>query len=61
MGESIERNIDLSTFKKNFDEMVIKSEKSWSDSLGFSYRNRKLKEYSKEEVESIINSGSLSA
>ena len=26
MGESIERNIDLSTFKKNFDEMVIKSE-----------------------------------
>ena len=61
MGESIERNIDLSTFKKNFDEMVIKSEKIWKDSLGFSYRNRKIKEYSKEEVESIINSGSLSA
>ena len=61
MGESIERNIDLSTFKKNFDEMVIKSEKFWKDSLGFFYRNRKIKEYSREEVESIINSGSLSA
>ena len=51
--------IDLTTFKKAIDDMVVKSDKSWNDSLSFSFRMRKLKEYTKEEVENIINSGSL--
>ena len=60
MGET-RQEIDLTTFKKAFTDMVAKSDKSWNDSLGFSFRTRKLKEYTKEEVENIINSGSLQA
>lgn len=60
MGET-RQEIDLTTFKKAFANMVVKSDKSWNDSLGFSFRTRKLKEYTKEEVEQIINSGSLQA
>jgi 20S proteasome alpha/beta subunit len=50
---------NLSTFKKAFSEMVVKSGKSWNESLGYYFNNRKLKEYTKEEVENVINSGSL--
>lgn len=60
MGEINNIN-DLTTFKKAFSEMIVKSGKSWNDSLGFHFQSRKLKEYSKEEVEKIINSGSLQA
>lgn len=59
--EETRQTIDLTTFKNAFADMVVKSEKSWNDSLGFSLHTRKLKEYTKEEVEKIINSGSLQA
>ena len=57
--EETRQTIDLTTFKNAFADMVVKNEKSWNDSLGFSLHTRKLKEYTKEEVEKIINSGSL--
>lgn len=60
MGDTNNIN-DLTTFKKAFSDMVVKSDKSWNESLGFYFSNRKLKEYSREEVEKIINSGSLQA
>lgn len=52
---------DLELFKRAIDGMVAKSARSWNESLGFSYSFRKTKEYTKEEVEQIINSGSLIA
>ena len=59
MGEK--NTIDISTFKRAVDEMIIKSDMSWQETLGYRTFGRKLKEYSKEEVENIINSGSIQA
>lgn len=59
MGEK--STIDISTFRRAVDEMVIKSDRSWQETLGFRTYGRKLKEYTKEEVEQIINSSSLEA
>ena len=59
MGETNKRFDDISTFKRAVVEMIAKSDTSWSDSLGYSFRTRKIKEYTKEDVERIINSGSL--
>ena len=60
MGETNKLE-DLSVFKKAVEGMIVKSEKSWNESLGSTYFKRKLKEYSKEDVENIINSGSVEA
>ena len=60
MGE-INKIDDLSTFKKAFVDMVAKSSKSWNESLGLHLIGRRLKEYTKEEVEKIINSSSIQA
>ena len=60
MGE-INKIDDLTTFKKALEQMVAKSANSWNESLGYSFYNRRLKEYSKEEVAQIINSNSLQA
>jgi len=57
MGEAV----DLTTFKKAFEGMIVKSESSWNESLGTITFKRKLKDFSKEEVEKIINSGSVEA
>lgn len=58
MGEVKQIN-DLSTFTKAVKDMVAKSVNSWNESLGYSYSIRRLKEYTKEEVEKIINSSSI--
>lgn len=58
MGEVKQIN-DLSTFTKAVKDMVAKSASSWNESLGFSYSIRRLKEYTKAEVEKIINSSSI--
>ena len=52
---------DISLFKKAYDGMIAKNEASWSDPYN-NYRryDGKLKDYSLEEVDKIINSGSLS-
>ena len=60
MGETTKTN-DIATFSKAFVQMVAKSEQSWNQSLGYSFSVRRLKEYTKEEVEKIINSGSTQA
>ena len=51
---------DIATFKKAMSDMVAKSGKLWNESVDY-YSYRKIKEYTKEEVKSIINSGSLRA
>lgn len=58
MGET-KKIDDLTTFKKAFSDMVIKSDVSWRGSFSERLFGRKLKEYTKEEVEKIINSGSI--
>lgn len=58
MGETNKID-DLSIFSKAFKDMVVKSEKSWNESLGERLYGRKLREYTKEEVEQIINSSSI--
>ena len=55
------KNLDISTFKQAFDEMIIKSDRSWNESLGYKTFSRHLKDYTKEQVEQIINSSSLQA
>ena len=57
--EEIKKLDDLSTFKKAIQDMVAKSEGSWNESFGYSFRSHRLKEYTREEVERIINSSSL--
>ena len=59
--EEIKNINDLSTFKRAFNEMVVKSGRSWNESLGYRLYDSKLKEYSREEVVKIINSNSLQA
>ena len=51
----------LEIFKKAIDGMIAKNGKSWNESLGLSYNLQRIKNYSKDEVEQIINSGSLLA
>ena len=59
MGDK--KTVDISTFKRAIDEMIVKSGKSWNESLGYNSFSRRLKEYTKEEVEKIINGSSLQA
>ena len=59
MGERTKTINDLSTFKAALIDMVAKSERSWNDSLGYQLCGRRLKEYTREEVEKIINSNSI--
>ena len=57
--EETKRIDDLSTFKAIIKEMVAKSEQSWNESLGYSFHSQRIREYTKEEVDNIINSSSL--
>ena len=54
------KDFDISVFKRAMGDMVAKSAKAWNDNLN-SYAWRKVKEYTKEEVETIINSSSITA
>lgn len=49
---------ELTVFSKAVKEMIAKSSSSWNQSLGYNIRSLKIKEYTKDEVEGIINSGS---
>jgi len=57
--EETKRINDLTTFKAIVKEMVAKSEQSWNESLGYSFQSQRIREYTKEEVDQIINSSSL--
>jgi len=52
-------HVEIALFKKAIDGMVAKNDKAWNESVRYFYTGRKLKEYTKEEVEKIINSNSL--
>ena len=52
---------DLTTFKKHYDEMVAKNSAAWNESFNYYHSIRKVKDYTKEEAERIINSGSAIA
>ena len=58
MAEQVEIS-ELALFKKAIDDMVVKSEKSWNNALDYYYSKRRYKEYTREEVEDIINHGSI--
>lgn len=51
---------DITLFKKAMSDMVAKSGKLWNETVSY-YYHRKIKEYTKEEVQKIINSGDLEA
>lgn len=53
--------IDHSIFKAAFQQMVAKNIKSWNGLFGSFDNCHKIKDYSKQEVESIITSSSLDA
>ena len=52
---------DLTTFKKIYEDMVAKNSTAWNESFEYYRSIRKVKDYTKEEAEHIINSGSLLA
>jgi hypothetical protein len=54
-------SLDIGLFKKAIDEMVIKNDVSWRETSNYYYSTRKTKEYTKEEVTQILNSGSILA
>ena len=60
MAEQVEIS-DLTTFKKAIEGMVVKSDKSWNNTLDYYYSQRHYKTYTRKEVEDTINSGSIDA
>lgn len=60
MEESNKVVRDITVFRRSMSDMVAKSGKLWNESFSY-YSNKKIKEYTKEEVKNIINSGSLEA
>ncbi len=62
MADKQENNhVDVTLFKKAMEDMVAKNAKAWNESIGYSFSLRRTKEYTKEQVEQIINSSSLIA
>lgn len=53
-------NFDLSSFRKAHENMIATSERSYGSRYGREYRDR-VRNYSKEEVNNIIESGSIPA
>lgn len=56
----IDRDFDISTFKRAQEAMVAKNERAWDDFYSERYLHR-LKDYTSEEIETIINSSSLAS
>lgn len=54
----MENKIDLTTFKKAYEAMVAKNDMSWNTYFGH-YRPSQIRDYTPEEIEQIINNGSL--
>lgn len=50
---------DLATFKRAIDGMVAKNGHPWTETNSFLNRNLRVREYTKEEIEKIIESGSV--
>ena len=61
-NNSQNRNFDIASFKRATEGMISKNEESYGDYDYLSYRRTArttLKDYKPEEIEQIINSGSL--
>jgi len=54
-------DMDIELFKKSINAMIAKNDTSWNDFDNSWRRARFSKEYTKEEVERILNSNSLLA
>jgi len=52
---------DLSTFKKAIEGMIAKNGRSWNELDGRYIRTQKIKNYTPEEIQEIINSGNLAS
>ena len=50
---------DIANFKNTMEQLIVKADKAWSNLSSFYYSTRRVKEYTKEEVEAIINSGNI--
>lgn len=55
-----EPKFDITTFKKAISDMIVKSGKSWNE-YSNRYNTFKIREYTKEEIEKIINNGNIEA
>jgi len=53
--------MDIELFKKSINAMIAKNGASWDDFDNAWRRRRYTKEYTKEEVERILNSNSITA
>ena len=59
MDKEIKYNFDLTSFKKAQDKMIATNERAWNTPYTSRRRLEKLKDYKPDEIEAIINSGSL--
>lgn len=53
----IDKELDIANFKRIEEQMVAKNSSAWNNS--YSRSVRRLKDYTLEEIENIINSSSL--
>lgn len=58
MSNQVKSTFDLTSFKRAQEKMISTNERAW-DPIYSRHSNQKLRDYSLEEVEKIINSGSL--
>lgn len=61
MSEPIKRDFDLTSFTRAITDMVAKNESSYSSGRYGYDRTERVKEYTLEEIEKIIDSGSVKA
>lgn len=59
MEQRIPHNFDLASFKKITDNMIATNESAYSSKWSDKYSRRRVKNYTKEEVQNIITSGSI--
>ena len=59
MEQRIPHNFDLASFKKITDNMIATNESAYSSKWSDKYNRRRVKNYTKEEVQNIITSGSI--
>lgn len=56
-----DRPTDLSVFKRTQDDMIVKADQSWKEYYGSRRTVNRVRNYTPEEIDNIINSGSLDA
>lgn len=59
-SEEVARNFNLTSYKKSVEKMIATNELAYHRNWDYYYNRKSKKEYSLDEIHSIINSGSLS-